>query len=53
MAYGLLGMLAWTNRWFNPHDSPQSAQEIATTFSEIFLRGIEVKGRRRTARPDR
>ncbi len=52
MAYGLLGMLGWTNRWFNPHESNQSAQEIAATFSEIFLRGIEVKGRRRPARRD-
>lgn len=50
IAYGLLGMLGWTNRWFNPHESPQSAEEIAATFTEIFLRGLEVKGRRRSGR---
>lgn len=47
MAYGLLGMLGWTNRWFNPHESPQSADQIAATFTAIYLRGVEVKGRRR------
>lgn len=52
LAYGLLGMLGWTNRWFNPHESPQSAEEIAATFTNIFLGGIEFKGHRPPARPD-
>lgn len=40
MAYGLLGMLGWTSRWFNPDQSSQSASEIARTFSDIFLSGV-------------
>ncbi len=40
VAYGLLGMLGWTNRWFNPDESPQTAAEIATTFTDTFLAGL-------------
>lgn len=40
MAYGLLGMLGWTSRWFNPETSPQSAGEIARTFVDTLLSGI-------------
>ena len=41
MAYALMGMLGWTNRWFHPHDGPYSASDIAATFSATFLRGVE------------
>lgn len=40
MAYGLLGMLGWTNRWFNPHESPQTAAEVARTFADTYLLGV-------------
>lgn len=42
MAYGLLGMLGWTSRWFNPDQSPQSAAEIARTFADTFLSGVVI-----------
>jgi len=48
MAYGLLGTLAWTNRWFKPNESPpHSAEDIAATFAETFLRGVEAPPRDR------
>lgn len=40
MAYGLLGMLGWTNRWFSPHASPQTAAQVAGTFADTFLTGV-------------
>ncbi|TFD62176.1 TetR/AcrR family transcriptional regulator [Cryobacterium suzukii] len=40
IAYGLLGMLGWTNRWFNPHESGQTAEQIGNTFADVFLGGI-------------
>lgn len=42
MAYGVLGMLGWTYRWFNPETSPVTAEEIGATFAESVLRGMQV-----------
>ena len=39
-AYGIIGMVGWTNRWFNPNDSPLSAGEIGSAFSDILLGGL-------------
>ncbi|MDP9434334.1 MAG: TetR family transcriptional regulator [Actinomycetota bacterium] len=41
VAYGLLGMLGWTNRWYTP-DGRASADEIAETFADAVLLGIVV-----------
>ena len=46
VAYGLLGMVAWTNRWFNPTDSIATGPEIADTFTDMFLDGVTVVKRR-------
>lgn len=40
VAYGIMGMLGWTNRWFNPDESRASAQEIATAFADTVLLGL-------------
>ena len=40
VAYGLLGMLAWTNRWFRPGDYPIGAGEIAAVFASTVLDGL-------------
>lgn len=40
VAYGLMGMMGWTNRWFNPDESPASAAEIATAFADTVLLGL-------------
>lgn len=40
VAYGVLGMLNWSHRWFKPgHDGRPS--EIGTTFAELVLGGLE------------
>lgn len=40
MAYGILGTLGWTSRWFNPSDPTHDAKEIACTFADSFLDGM-------------
>jgi TetR/AcrR family transcriptional regulator, cholesterol catabolism regulator len=42
-AYGIMGMLGWTNRWFDPARSAVSAQEIGTTFAGMALDGLTVR----------
>ncbi|GAC1330290.1 MAG: TetR/AcrR family transcriptional regulator [Mycobacteriales bacterium] len=46
IAYGLIGMMGWTSRWFDPHESPASAAEIARAFADTLLHGVA------TAAPD-
>ena len=40
LAFGVLGMLGWTNRWFVPDRSPESAETIGTAFAEMVVRGL-------------
>lgn len=40
VAYGIMGMVGWTNRWFNPEDSPASAAEIGQGFADTVLLGL-------------
>lgn len=39
-AYGLIGMVAWTNRWFNPGRSPVDAATIGEAYAGILLNGM-------------
>lgn len=51
VAYGLMGMLGWTSRWFNPSSAKASAAEIGRTFADTLLLGLQQGGsgrRRRT-----
>jgi AcrR family transcriptional regulator len=41
IAFGIMGMLGWTNRWFNPEASAASAAEIAAAFADTILLGVE------------
>lgn len=41
VAYGIFGMIGWTNRWFRPDRSEVSAEEIGKTFAEMVLAGLE------------
>jgi TetR/AcrR family transcriptional regulator, cholesterol catabolism regulator len=41
IAYGVLGMLAWSNRWFDPGKSPVPAREIGAAYADMILRGLE------------
>lgn len=40
VAFGILGMLNWTHRWFRP-DRSEPAGEIGRTFAEMILSGLE------------
>jgi AcrR family transcriptional regulator len=64
VAYGIIGMLNWTNRWFNPETSKASTEEIADMFAELVTGGLEngslslpkparANGKKRTATPSR
>jgi TetR/AcrR family transcriptional regulator, cholesterol catabolism regulator len=44
VAYGIIGMVGWTNRWFNPHESPVDALEIGMTFADTILQGLAPEG---------
>jgi AcrR family transcriptional regulator len=40
VAYGILGMLNWSHRWYKP-DRGASADEIGKVFAEMILSGLE------------
>ena len=40
LAFGVIGMVGWTNRWFVPDRSPESAEVIGKAFAEIALKGL-------------
>jgi AcrR family transcriptional regulator len=41
VAYGVLGIVGWTHRWFRPDQSDVSAEEIGKTYAEMLLSGLE------------
>jgi TetR/AcrR family transcriptional regulator, cholesterol catabolism regulator len=40
LSFGAIGMLGWTNRWFVPERSPESAATIGTAFADMVVRGL-------------
>jgi len=40
VAYGMLGVVGWTHRWFRPESSPQSAREIGETYANMMVSGM-------------
>jgi TetR/AcrR family transcriptional regulator, cholesterol catabolism regulator len=44
LAYGIIGMVGWTNRWFDPNKSSVSAQEIGRAFADMLLFGLTADG---------
>lgn len=42
VAYGMLGVVGWTHRWFRPETSPQSAREIGETYANMMISGMRV-----------
>lgn len=42
ITYGILGMICWTSRWFDPKKSKENALEIGTAFAEMVLLGIKL-----------
>jgi AcrR family transcriptional regulator len=41
VAYGVLGIVGWTHRWFRPEKSNISAEEVGKTYAELLLAGLE------------
>lgn len=41
VAYGVLGIIGWTNRWYRPDTSELSADEIGRIYAEMILSGLE------------
>lgn len=42
LAFGIIGMVGWTNRWFVPDRSPESAETIGTAYAEMIVKGLAV-----------
>jgi AcrR family transcriptional regulator len=43
VAYGIIGTLGWTSRWFRPGKTECSAEEIGRTFAEMIVSGLEIR----------
>lgn len=44
LTYGLMGVVSWTHRWFNPHRSTTGADVIGEAYAEVLLGGMTVPG---------
>lgn len=42
VAYGVMGMVGWTNRWFNPGEATVDAAAIGTAFADSLLLGLQL-----------
>jgi TetR/AcrR family transcriptional regulator, cholesterol catabolism regulator len=42
LAFGVLGMVGWTNRWYVPDRSAESAEAIGTAYAEMIITGLAV-----------
>lgn len=42
LAFAIIGMIGWTNRWFVPDRSPESADVIGNAFAELALGGLKI-----------
>ncbi len=40
IAFGIIGMIGWTNRWFVPERSSESAETIGAAFAHMVLHGL-------------
>jgi AcrR family transcriptional regulator len=41
-AYGIIGMVNWTHRWFNP-DGPVGADEVGKAFAKLAIEGLKAR----------
>lgn len=40
LAYGLMGMISWTHRWFNPQTATVDARTIGESYADVLLAGL-------------
>jgi TetR/AcrR family transcriptional regulator, cholesterol catabolism regulator len=45
VAYGIIGMVAWTNRWFDPSSSAVDAATIGRTYADVIVDGLRQHAR--------
>ncbi len=41
LAFGVIGMINWTNRWFVPDRSPDSADDLGAAYAEMVVAGLQ------------
>lgn len=41
VGFGIIGMVAWSNRWFDPTTSTVPAEEIGAAYADTLLRGLQ------------
>lgn len=41
VAYGILGMVNWSNRWFRPGEYTETAVEIGQTYADLIIGGLD------------
>ncbi len=41
VAFGIIGVIGWTNRWFRPGQTEATAEEIGKIYAEMILAGLE------------
>lgn len=41
VAYGVIGIVAWTNRWFRPGKGEMKAEEIGNIYADMIVSGLE------------
>ncbi len=49
VAYGILGMINWSNRWFRPAEYTETALEVGQTYADLIIGGLD-SGKAVTAR---
>jgi hypothetical protein len=42
VAYGVIGVVGWTNRWFDPSESAADAGVIGRAYADMLLEGLSV-----------
>ncbi len=40
VAYGIIGMIGWTNRWFKPDNKKLGAEEIGNIYADLVIGGL-------------
>lgn len=41
VAYGILGMINWSNRWFRPAEYTETAIDIGKTYADLIIGGLD------------
>lgn len=40
VAYGVIGLVAWSNRWYDPQRTEATAEEIANAYADMVIDGL-------------